>query len=454
MLKHKKNLDIIALSTVCKSWHQYITSSKILFRDIAFDISCEESIATAGVFLKALEGTQIPVNVYAHLGENTSDPMIMKLLTRLRPHIEHMVRFNYRGNMNAYRSYFDIPAPNLLYFSDCFDTYPGRGPPLFCGQTPRLRALTTVSQNDKIVWTASALSDLTVLDLAPSRLGLVLPLRSLLELLQGSPRLEILKFPCFGLSIGCDEHLQDVLLSHLHTLNLDHSEFHTIVKYLRMPSVRKISFLGYSYAPGDAGAISPTFEAPHLFAGLPLFPVFGHPVKGVYVETTLEGEDKVFKLRLTADGGFVLDVQMGWILDTVILFDDYVTRSIVELMKIMTLGPRAHVELHHTHMVPSDTPIYQQFLQVDNIDRLTIRGRIAMDVLSDLTVRPTSPRLLPRLRLLEIVDQLSLSGEGRMILLSCLQSRTIGDIPFSIRLMDAYLARADFSKFGYIVERG
>ena len=149
-LKHKKNLDIIALSTVCKSWHQHITGSKILFRDIAFDISCEESIVTAGVFLKVLEGTQIPVNVYAHLGENTSDPMIMKLLALLRPHIEHMVRFNYCGNMNAYRSYFNIPAPNLLYFSDCFDMYPGRGPPLFCGQTPRLRALTTVSQVDKI----------------------------------------------------------------------------------------------------------------------------------------------------------------------------------------------------------------------------------------------------------------------------------------------------------------
>ena len=59
VLRHEKNRTILALSNVCRLWHHHITSCKHLFRDIAFDASCEESVVTAGVFLKNLEGTRV-----------------------------------------------------------------------------------------------------------------------------------------------------------------------------------------------------------------------------------------------------------------------------------------------------------------------------------------------------------------------------------------------------------
>ena len=134
MLKHERNQTILALSNVCRLWHHHITGCKHLLHDIAFDASCEGSIVTAGAFLKMLEGTRVPINIYANLGQSPHpSPMVMGLFVRLHPHIPHIVHFEYDGDMAGYRPYLDRPAPNLLFFSDGFDTHPGSGPPLFHG---------------------------------------------------------------------------------------------------------------------------------------------------------------------------------------------------------------------------------------------------------------------------------------------------------------------------------
>lgn len=455
MLKHEVNRTILALSNVCRSWYHHITSCKSLFRNIAFDVSSEESIVTAGIFLGALEGTVVPISVYANLGRSTDrDPMVMRLFAQLRPHIPYIVHFEYDGDMARYRLYLDYPAPNLLFFSDNFDTYPGNGPPLFRGQTPRLRVLTTLSPAPQTLWITSKLLDLTVLNLGFLVMGSHIPLRSFLDLLRGSPRLESLGVQCFVPVIDPDDDLKSVFLPLLHTLSLQHNEFHTIVKHLRIPSVRKLFFFGESH-PVSGEGMNPTFKAPHLFAGLPILPIFRRPIETVRLETAGNGRTCAeLRLYLTADGGFELRVSLCWIIDAVPSFNDYVKHSVLELVGITSLAPHARVGIFHAYTLPQNTHIYQPFLTVANIDQLTVWGGFSVDVLKKLTVRVGAHHPPPRLRLLNIDDWLPFSSEeSRRVLLSCLQSRASGDVRFSVRLMDANVDCSDLGELGYIVER-
>ena len=455
LLKHEKNQSILALSRVCKPWYRRITSCKSVFRDIAFDVSSEESIVTAGVFLKILERTTVPINVHASLGQSRDpDPMLMRLFTQLRPHAPYIVHFEYDGDMARYRGYLDLPAPNLLFFSDSFDTYPGNGPPLFCGQTPRLRVLTTLSLASQIVWATSTLSELTILNLGFLDIEPCIPLGSFLNLLRGSPRLESVNVARFTPVINRNEDIRNVSLPRLHTLNLVHNEFHAIVKHLRIPNVRKLYFCGESH-PSQHVGVSPTFEAQHLFAGLPILPIFERPIEHILLKTTGNGTACAdFHLHLVADGGFVLRVLLFWVLDAVPLFDDYVKRSIAGLIRTMTLAPQAHVELSHEYLISSDVPIYQPFLLAAGIDQLVIQGGFAMDVLSKLTVRAGSQYLLPRLRFLTIADWFPSSDEKtRKVLSSCLRSRVAGDVCFSVRLINTGAPCKDFDEREYIIER-
>lgn len=455
MLKHEANQAILALSNTCRSWRYHITGCKSLFRNIAFDASFEESIVTAGIFLKALEGTVIPITVHANLGRSPSrDPMIVKLFGQLRSHIPHIVHFEYDGDMARYRPYLDCPAPNLLFFSDNFDTYPGSGPPLFRGQMPGLRVMTTLSPAPQVLWITSTLSDLTILNLGFLGLDLYIPLGSFLDLLRRSPRLERLSVQCFVPAIDPSEDLEDVFLPCLDTLSLQHNEFHTIIKRLRIPNIRKLFFSGESH-PASGEGLNPTFKATHLFAGLPLLPIFERPIESLRLETTGNGRTSGdFCLRLTAGGGFILRVSLSWILDAIPLFGGYVKRSVLGLIEIVTFAAQAQVGLFHAYLVPSDIPVYQPLLLVTDIDQLTVQGGFAVDVLKKLTLGAGSQHLLPRLRLLNIVDQLPFSGEeGRRVLLSCLRSRADGDVHFSVRLVDTEVHRADFSEPGYIAKR-
>ena len=457
MVKHEKNQTILALSNVCRSWRHHITSCKHLFRDIAFDVSSEESIATAGVFLKMLEETEVPISVYARLGQSSDpDPSITRLFTQLHPSIPYIVHFEYDGDMARYRSYLDLPAPNLLFFSDNFDTYPGTGLPLFHGQMPGLRVLTMLSPASQVVWTTSTLLDLTTLNLGFLDMEPFVSLSMLLNLLRGSPRLESVSIQCFEPVVNPNEALQDVYLPHLHTLDLQHNELHTILKYLRIPNVHKVFFCGESH-PASGEVLNPTFEATHLFAGLPLLPIFEQPIKSLRLKTTGNRRTNVdFHVHLTADGGFVLQISLFWILDAVPLFNDYIRSSITGLIGMTTLAPQAHVELLLAYLAPSDVPIpiYQPFLLVTNINDLTIQGGFAMDVLSKLTIHAGSQHLLPCLRLLKIVDWLPvLDEEGRGALSSFLESRATGHVPFSIHLVGTEVPCMNLSKSGYVVKR-
>jgi len=454
-LRHEKNQTILALSNVCRLWCHHITGCKHLFRDIAFDASCRESVVTAGVFLKMLEGTRVPISVYANLGQSPHpSSAVTKLFIQLRPHIQRIVHFEYDGDMAGYRSHLDRPAPSLRFFSDGFDTHPGNGLPIFRGQMPELRVLIALSPTSQIVWATSTLPNLTILNLGFLDMGPSIPLSSLLDLLRGSPRLENISVQCFTPVVNPNEAIQKVLLPLLHTLTLRHNEFHTILKHLGMPNVRKVFFCGESY-PVSGQELNPTFKDLHLFAGVPPFPIFERPIETLRLETTGNGRTNVdFRIRLAAEEGFVVQVSLSWILDAVPLFDEYLKHSIMWLTGVVSLAPQARVELFLAYMAPLDIPVYQPFLLAVDIGNLTIWGGFGVDVLDRLTARAGSECPLPRLKLLNIVGQLPISGEeGRRALTSCLRSRVAGRVRLSIRLLGTEVPGMDLIGSGCVVER-
>jgi hypothetical protein len=454
-LMYEMNGTILALSGVCRSWHYHITNCKSLFHNIAFDVSSDDSIVTSGVFLGMLKGTEVPINVYARLGQSFDpDPMISRLFVQLRSHIPRIAHFEYDGDMARYRSYLDAPAPNLRFFSDNFDTYPGSGLPLFRGQMPRVQFLTTLSMAPQALWTTLKLSNLTTLNLGFLGADLRVPLSSFLNLLRGSPRLGSLHVQHFVPTIHPTKDPGEVFLPCLRRLSLYHNDLHTILKHLRVPALRKVFFVGESHSVSNE-KLNPTLEAPHLFAGLPLLPIFEKPIESVLLKTTGNRRTSLdLLLRLIADGGFEFQVSLYCILDSIPLFDGYVKRSVLELVRMMTLAPRAQVELFHAHLTPSDEPIYLPFLSTTNIDQLTIRGGFVVEVLRRLTLHTGVHHLLPRLRFLNIADQVPFSGEeGRTALLSCLESRAAEGFHLSVRLMGSGFSCSDFSQLGCIVNR-
>ena len=398
---------------------------------------------------------RVPISVYANLGQSP-DPnsMVAGLFIRLRSHIPRMVHFEYDGDMAGYRPYLDCPAPDLLFFSDSFDTHPGTGLPLFCGKMPGLRVLITLSPASQIVWTTSTLKYLTILHLGFLDMGPSIHLSSLLALLRGSPLLEDVNIQSFTPVVNPNEAYQDVLLPLLHTLTLRHNEFHTILKHLEIPNVRKVFFCGESH-PVSGEELNPTFKALHLFAGLPSLPIFERRIETLRLETSGNGRTNAdFRIHLAAGGGFVVQVSLSWVLDAVPLFDDYLKRSIIWLIEVMSLAPQAHVELFLAYLAPSGVPIYQPFLLATDIGSLAIRGGFAVDVLSKLTARVGSRFLLPCLEVLNIVDQSPFPSEGgRRALSLCLRSRAARHARFSIRLIGTEVPGMGFGESGYVVER-
>ena len=81
--KHQKNLNVLSLSQVCRTWRSHITNNTLLWRDIAFDVSEAQSIRTAGLFLRMIEKLDLQFRVYARFGEAV-DLGITDLLIKLR----------------------------------------------------------------------------------------------------------------------------------------------------------------------------------------------------------------------------------------------------------------------------------------------------------------------------------------------------------------------------------
>lgn len=238
--KHQKNLFVLLMTHICRSWRLLLVGSKRPWREIAFSAE----ITPAGVrlathFLARLKDNDTNLHIYAGLPFcDIVVPSVANLLSELRDQTHRWEKFHYWGRLGPYCSYLDLPAPRLRYFSDHHDLchlYFGQNHRFFAGHTPLLQSLVTSALGNWEPVSLTELRELNLWDCAPG-----LSIQSLLNVLRCTRRL-------VGINIvspnpplcDCSPH-EVVDLPYLKTLKVWNPDFYTILGHLVVPSVQVV----------------------------------------------------------------------------------------------------------------------------------------------------------------------------------------------------------------------
>ena len=395
--KYAKNITVLILSQVCRTWRFRISTNASLWKDIAFDVCDHQSVKLAHHSLDVMEKTDALFSVYARLH---GDPRpAVRIFSRLQLLIGRVVHFEYFGELGECGRYLDRPAENLLHLSGPLDLDSQMttifSKPIFAGQVPRLRSMAMPSAIQCAGW-ATPLSTLTDLELVPPHLGHTIPIVSLFNLFSGLPALKRLKLSGFGVIDDVGYELQQAYLPHLEILDLNQSDIQTLLNHIHTPNLQKTTFYGSSYPPGYA-VLAPAFRTPHFFAGFS-FPVLEQEINEVFVMAEGDGGDKRFWMQLVSSSGCSLDVRMCWPKMISQEWKGYVERSVVALERRMVLSPGARASFDF------QSSFFRLFLGPflsTKIRWLTINCGLVEELCSSFAAAATT---LPYLETVEVVD--------------------------------------------------
>lgn len=375
--KLQKNKLILSMTHVCQSWRVNLIGSKRLWRDIAFTADTRPTgVRLAMLFLTKVEDDDIPLHIYAGLPfGDLPDPTISTLLSKLRQHTHRWERFVYCGRLNPYRSFLNLPAPKLQYFSDNHDLsylYLGQTTQLFASHTPTLQSLITSSLQS---WQPAALTNLRVLDLWDCDVGL--SIKSLFDVLHYTSRLEEISI------VSPNPPLRNCLpgevvdLSNLKDLKVKNPDFYTIIGHLSVPNVRTTT-VSSVYDRGASGAQArPAFEAPHPFVGLasitPRLPIFVQSIvlASIAIDNTPSGF--MFSISVATEKDIILHVELEWTGGVSIHGQmDYIQRSVSALAEMRFLsGALLQITVPPSGFsIDYNTPLFR----LQTIEHLTIEG--------------------------------------------------------------------------------
>lgn len=233
--KHQKNLRLILMKSVCKTWKEQLLQSKVLWQDIYFDTTHRATIKMAWLFLNLLEESSF--NVYAisspeDLNGNTGVQLLAKnLLLRLRQNIQNIRHCGLHTPSKELRAYLDLPSSKISYLN-LGDT---RESVAFSGNFPVLCELHVTtsffSSMDTSPFPKLTTFSLRAQDIRTSLLWM-------LRLLEGMPRLATLRLEDFtDFEMDYDGEPAPKLLD-LKTLALTHCDFHVVLSSLTAPNIR------------------------------------------------------------------------------------------------------------------------------------------------------------------------------------------------------------------------
>ena len=431
--KHLKNCDIRAVSHVCRSWRSHATAFVCLWRDIAFDVTDPKSTRLAEDFLSLVESQGVLLHVYAGFGSESAsqDSSIANLFNNLCRHIGRWEVFEYQGSLGDYRSYMNLPAPNLLYFSDHHDPSPTPSRDigqLFAGHTPSLHYLLTSTTAG---WDSTTLNKLTKLHFERLDLGPALSLDSLLNLLQGVPGLEILCLGWLGFIHDCAADTI-VSLPQLHTLQVHNADFYTLLEHIQIPNVREATLTADT-------SEHPSFQAPHALAWLPSISILNQHVSDLMVVVAGTTEEGDFRIRLSVSGGGYFDIRLVWEAGHMQNWKTYVSETLSALAERIRLDPEAILRLY-LGVRPAR--------RSSSEGALKIQGSFAQKLLQVINHENTRAISTPLTRSLLIVSGTSILDEDETQMFQlCLRSRTTCEVGLVVRLRHGdspWLCIADF----------
>lgn len=398
LAKHRKNLFILSMTHICRSWRLRLVEVKRLWREIAFSADPKViGIRLATHFLTKVADDDTPLHIYVGLPfGDAPNPAVMELLSKLFKQTHRWEIFVYWGRLGPYRPYLDLPAPNLWHFSDSNDLshiYFGQPTQLFAGYTPILRSLVTSALGS---WQSVNLTNLQTLDLWDCAPGF--SIESLLSVLRRTPQLE-------GINIVSpnppllDCPLDEVVnLPHLKNLKIQNPDFYAIIGYFAIPNAKTVSLYSSSNRGSGGSQLGRAFQIAHPFVGFPSMtnslPMFGQPIlfsslgvahapQGLRLVISITTENGAFlRVDLEWTGGFGVDARSG-----------YIRRSMSALADMPFLSSSLLYITASPYLINYDSPLFR----LDTIEHLIVEGERFTTIINALSRPPGRSQLLPKL---------------------------------------------------------
>ena len=437
--KHQKNLNILAMMGVSRSWRDDIVGFNDLFGDIAFDTSNSRMIATATRILQITKAKTTELQVFIRstshdLVDNTKLQVTAEeLLCHLGLQSSRFVYFELQSQSSHLSSYFNLPAPKLRFLRHgCNMT-----PVLFSSLFPNLRTLDTYV-NEVFRTLPSALFNLVELRLINSHRTRRFSMESVLTSLRDAHRLEVLQLSGFARFSCVSTAVESVELANLKSAQFTDCHLPELLPRLHFPQLCEFSFHGFDLAPDEN---TPPFMVTNTdffspLQGCPL-PILDQRALTHIIISVDNKDDKIeFTLRLMSGPPgpkhqFV--ITMAW--EKWTIWEEHLKQLIRGAVERVRFA--SSICLYLLHHIDHTLAPYLPLLRLPQISVLCTSGwftPVAFKLLTD-SADITCPPPLPRLKCFCFRGgDLHISAEEVQLLVErCLQSRFNGRRPLAIR---------------------
>ena len=437
--KHRKNLNILAMMDVSRSWRDDIVGFDDVFRDIAFDTSDDRTIVAATRILQIIEARTTELRVFIRsafhdlIGHTKLQVNTKELLRRLGLQSSRFVYFELQSRSSHLSPYFNLPAPKLHFLRhDCV-----MPPVLFSSSFPNLRTLHThMSQVAGIP--SHAVFNLVELRLINHFRARRFSVELVLNLLRDTRQLEVLELSGFSQFDCVFTTIEPVELASLKSVQFTDSHLPELLPRLRFPKLHKFSFRGID-STLDKNSSPSTVRNTDFFSLLqacPL-PILDQRVLTNIIISTDEKDSKIeFTLQLVSGPPgpkheFVITI--SW--EKWASWEEHLERLIRGAMERIRFASTICLYLFH-HIDHVHAP-YLPLLRLPQISILCTSGCFTPVAFKLLTGsgNVAFPPPLPRLKCFCFRgDHLCLSAnEVHLSVELCLQSRFDGGRPLAIR---------------------
>ena len=349
--KHRKNLNVLSMMGVCRSWNDQIRGLNGLFADIAFDISDHVMVSTAAMFLEIVETQSSNLRVYARCLVWGGDPTVSKVfLSRLRLQSWRFVCFEVEHMTTPFITYFTLPAPRLLRLVHS----PVLPEGLFSSSFTSLHIL-DASVKKHFPWPTATLSNLIALRLGNSRSTSRFCATSLFDLIGRAHQLEELRLTDF-LRFSGGSKANPIVRASIKSIHFIQCNLKFILQHLQFPNATNLRV--ESYGIGLDGEPAPPLSSIGYFAPLQAWPIpvlEQHSVTGVTIHIQdCFANNIYFTLELKCGEGQAVHFTTTFRKDD---WKTYLQASINEILQRTRLSAKISLSTFHClPLSPDNTP--------------------------------------------------------------------------------------------------
>lgn len=438
--KHRKNLDILSIMGVCRSWNDQIRGLNGLFTDIAFDTSNHITISTAAKFLETVESRSSNLRVYARCVAWADGQTQTAFLSRLRLQSWRFVHFEVDHVSTPFIAYFNLPAPRLLRLIHT-SALPER---LFASSFTSLRVI-DASVKKHFPWPTATLSNLVTLRLENSHCARRFCATSLFDLIGGAHNLEELRLTDF-LRFSGDLKTKLFVCAKLKSVHFIQCNLKFILQHLRCPNANSLHVESYGVDLAGEQDLPPSgdvdFFLPLQACSIPIIEQQLSTKISVHMQD-LFTNNVYLKLGLECGASRAVDFRVAFRKEG--QWEAYFKSSINGILQRIRLGARVDLSIfHHLPLSPIELPsscpcVTMSSLADSPLLRLPQVALLRTDhsLFQDMVVRLADPEhmILPNLKCYSFdVEMLPTSADlAAPETVTCLRSRFKNGAPLAMQ---------------------